>query len=56
MLLGAEGVAVCCFCIVWMIVLLQRVAVMRYSMFSVFMVRAVAGSVDAELHSQDGST
>jgi hypothetical protein len=38
MLLGAEGVAVCCICIVWMVILLQRVAVQRYSMFSVFMV------------------
>jgi uncharacterized membrane protein len=39
MLLGGEGVAVCCICIVWMIILLQRVAVQRYSMFSIFMVR-----------------
>jgi hypothetical protein len=43
MLLGAEGVAVCCICVVWMVILLQRVAVQRYSMFSVFM---VGGSKD----------
>jgi hypothetical protein len=38
MLLAVEGVAVCCACVIWLIVLLQRVAVQRYSMFSVFMV------------------
>jgi hypothetical protein len=39
MLLAIEGVGLCVIAMVWMWMLLQRVAAQRYSMLCVFMVR-----------------
>jgi hypothetical protein len=41
MLLAIEGVGLCVIAMVWMWMLLQRVAAQRYSMLCVFMVRVL---------------
>jgi hypothetical protein len=56
MLLAIEGAGLCVIAMVWMWMLLQRVAAQRYSMFCVFMVRVHASSVQLMLRNCSNPT